>query len=88
MPNPDPFRARLERRRRRRKVGDLTGLQRKIWGAICDAEALRTDAPTVELQLKAIHALSQAALVFIKVHEVGELEQRLTALEQALAAGR
>jgi hypothetical protein len=78
----------MGRRRRRRKGGDLAALQHKVWGAICDAEELRTDGPTVEIQLKAIHALSQAAMVFLKVHEVGELEQRLTALEQALGGGR
>jgi hypothetical protein len=81
--NPDPYKARLARKGRR-KVCDLAALQRKVWGAICDAEELRTDAPTAELRLKAIYALSQAAMVFIKVHEVGELEQRLTALEQAM----
>jgi len=87
MPNPNPFEARLGRKRRR-KVGDLKALQRKLWGAICDTEELRADAPTVEVRLKTIHALSQAAMVFIKVYQVGELEQRLAALEQALACGK
>jgi hypothetical protein len=47
-----------------------------------------TDAPIIEVRQKATHALTQAAIVVMKVHEVGELEQRVTALEQSLAARR
>jgi hypothetical protein len=81
--NPDPFQARLERKRRR-KVGDLKALQRKLWGAICEADDLVVAAGSAELRLKAIHALVQAGMAYAKVLEIGELEARLQALERCL----
>jgi hypothetical protein len=88
MPNPDPYRARLTRKRRR-KTGDLQALQRKLWGAICEADDLIILAEADELRLKAIHALVQAGMAYAKVLEIGEHEARLAALEQQLRlAGR
>jgi hypothetical protein len=89
VPNPDPFKARLGRRRRRRKVGDLAALQRKLWGAICEADGVIVGADADELRLKAIHALVQAGMAYAKILEIGEYEARLAALEQQLRlAGR
>jgi hypothetical protein len=88
MPNPDPYRARLTRKRRR-KTGDLQALQRKLWCAICEADDLIILAEADELRLKAIHALVQAGMAYAKVLEIGEHEARLAALEQQLRlAGR
>ena len=88
MPNPDPYRARLMRKRRR-KTGDLHALQRKLWGAICEADDLIVLAVTDEVRLKAIHALVQAGMVYAKILEIGEHEARLAAIEQQLRlAGR
>jgi hypothetical protein len=89
VPNPDPFKARLGRRRRRRKVGDLAALQRKLWAAICEADDMIVGADADELRLKAIHALVQAGMAYAKILEIGEYEARLAALEQQLRlAGR
>jgi hypothetical protein len=88
MPNPDPYRARLTRKRRR-KTGDLPALQRKLWGAICEADDLIVLAEADELRLKAIHALVQAGMAYAKLLEIGEHEARLAAIEQQLRlAGR
>jgi hypothetical protein len=84
MPNPDPFKARLGRRGRRRKVGDLDALRRKLWGAICEADDMIVGAEADELRLKAIHALVQAGMAYAKILEIGEYEARLAAIEQQL----
>jgi hypothetical protein len=84
VPNPDPFKARLGRRRRRRKVGDLAALQRKLWGAICEADDMLVGAEADEFRLKAIHAFVQAGMAYATVLEIGEQEARLRAVEEQL----
>jgi hypothetical protein len=84
VPNPDPFKARLGRRGRRRKVGDLDALRRRLWGAICEADDVIVGAEADELRLKAIHALVQAGLAYAKILEIGEHEARLRAIEDKL----
>jgi hypothetical protein len=84
VPNPDPFQARLGRRRRRRKVGDLAALRRKLWGAICEADDMLVGAEADELRLKAIHALVQAGMAYARILEIGEHEARLRAIEEKL----
>ena len=86
MPNPDPYHARLSRKRRR-TTGDLNALRRKLWGAICEADDLIGSAETDEIRLKAIHALVQAGMAYAKICEVGEYEARLAAIEQQLRLG-
>jgi hypothetical protein len=87
MANPSPHQARLAKRRAQ-KPGNLRQLQGKLWRALCDAERVLELAEEPELMLKAIHALSQAAGQYAKLWEIGELEARLAALEQQVAAQR
>ena len=76
-------------RRRSRQLGDLTQLRRVLWRTIVEVEALLdTRPPANELVLKAAHALSQLAGVYIKVAEVAELEDRVSALEASLQTRR
>lgn len=71
-------------RRQRRKPGDMQALAAKLWGALEAAERLLEHADPA-IQLRAVHAISQAAGSYARVYEVGELEARLNALEQASA---
>lgn len=80
MANPNPFHARLAKRKR---AGDLSAAQAKLWRAIRKAEAVMASAGNPELTLRAIHALSQAVGQYTRVIETGELSARLEALEQA-----
>ena len=84
MPNPNPHKARLAKRRRG-KVGDLAALVRVLWSALLDAEAVlrSTEGDNPELCLKAVHAVSQCAGQYAKLLEIGEFEARIAALEAA-----
>lgn len=85
-----PHRARLKKKSAR-KPGDLRGIQRKLWAAILHAEETMeaaAQADNHELTLKAIHALSQCAGQYAKLLEIGELEARMQALEQAMLPGQ
>lgn len=89
MPNPNPFQARIAKKRTR-KPGKLLDLQRLLWRALLTAEEIldgaegtADDPPAWVTQLRAIHALSQAAGQYAKLLEIGELEARISALEAA-----
>ena len=84
MPNPNPHVARTAKKRRRiRKVGDLAAMRRKLWQAITTAEDILLDPESDTLtQLKSINAITSASTAYAKLIEVGELEERLTALEE------
>jgi len=84
MPNPNPHEAR-QAKKRKGKPGDLPALLRVVWAALLEADQVlhSTDGDNPELVLKAVHAVSQCAGQYAKLLEVGELEARLTALEQA-----
>ena len=79
-----PHRARQAKSRRRiRKIGDLTDARRKLWQAITTAEdVLLDDETTAEMELRAVHAITQACSAFAKLTEISELEARLTELER------
>lgn len=85
--NPSPHQAR-QARKRRAEPGTVRQLQAVLWRAISHLEdhlntaADREQVDTGEL-VRLTHALSQAAGPYLKTLEVGELEARLTALEQA-----
>lgn len=83
MPNRNPWQGRLSKKRRR-KAGDLEQLQKVLWSAIMSAEATLYGAVDAELVLKAVHAIAQASSQYAKLLEVGELEARLSALEERL----
>ncbi len=81
-----PHKARQAKKRRRiRKIGDLTDARRKLWQAITTAEdVLLDDQTTAEMQLRAVHAITQACSAFAKLTEMSELEARLSELEKSL----
>ncbi len=85
MANPNPHAARLAKKRAR-KHGDLPQLLRMLWRALLEAQAVleRATEDEAELKLRAVHALSQASGQYVKLLEIGELESRLAALEQAM----
>ena len=71
-----------KKRRRIRKIGDLTDARRKMWQAITSAEDVLMDPQTDDqLLLKAVHAMTQAVQAYAKLVEVGELEEQLSELE-------
>lgn len=86
MANPDanPLKARIAQRRKR-KAGTLKDVTGMLWEALEAARELLSEEDT-GTRLKAIHALSQTASSYARVYEVGELEARLEALEQAQEA--
>ena len=84
--------ARQERKRSRRpKPGTVKQLTAVLWRAIThlethlDTTTTADEVDTAEL-CKLTHALSQSAATYLKAVEVGELEARLEALEQAQVA--
>lgn len=86
MPDTRPHKARAAKKRRRiRKIGSIEDAQRKLWQAITAAEDVllddQSDSATV---LKAAHAITSASTAYAKLMEVGELEARLTELEEAM----
>lgn len=82
MPNPNPVAARLAKRRAH-KPGTLADLQKVLWTAIKDAEALLYLADDPELILRCVHAIGQCAGQYSRLLEVGEFEARLAAIEDA-----
>lgn len=88
--NPNPYKARLARKRRPR-AGTVKQLTAVLWRAITHLEAhLETTAQaevvdTAEL-CKLTHAVAQAAGVYLKAIETGELEARIEALERVQTA--
>ena len=86
--------ARQERKRSRpHKPGTVKQLTAVLWRAIThlethlDTTASSNEVDTAEL-CKLTHALSQSAATYLKAVEVGELEARLEALEEAQAANQ
>lgn len=88
MANPNPYKARIARRRKTRRAsagGSIEDARKAMWAAV---EALEDRlATTAEREgdaselTRLTHALSQAVQTFLKAHEVGEMEERMAALE-------
>jgi hypothetical protein len=80
----NPYAARLVKKRAQ-KPGTLPQVLCILWGALQEAEAVLHRAPEADpdLKLRAIHAVSQCAGQYAKLLEIGELEARLSAVEQA-----
>ena len=72
-------------KRQKRQPGNLQQLLGIMWHALSEAEAIlvATEEDQAELKLKDVHAIIQAGRAYAKLLEVGELEARLSALEQA-----
>jgi hypothetical protein len=81
MPNPNPVKARLAQRRRR-KPGDLPKLLRALWETIRDIEEALETAQTTEETCRAAHAMAACATAYSKLLQIGEFETRLALLEQ------
>lgn len=80
-PNADPTKARQAKKRKRLgQMGTLDDARALLWKALERAADILESEDAV-LTLKAIHAVSQGAAVYARIVEVGELEARLTALE-------
>lgn len=82
-----PHKAR-QARRRRTKPGTVKQLTTVLWQAITHLEthlngAIEADEVDTAELCKLTHALSQSASTYLKALEVGELEARVEALEQA-----
>jgi len=83
--NKNPVAARTARRKKAKK-GTLEDVGRKVYAALERCEMLLEDIDP-SIQLKAAHGVFQGASAYAKVLEVGELEARLQALEQAQGVG-
>lgn len=81
MGNPNPQKARATKAQRRREA--LEPILEAMREAVLTARELLTceDQAT---QLRAVHAVSQAAVSYARVYEVGELEHRLEEVERRL----
>ncbi|GHF32285.1 hypothetical protein HNQ07_000429 [Deinococcus metalli] len=83
MPNPNPHEARQAKRRKRRaQPGTLEDARALLWRALTRAGEL-LEVEDAGHALKAVHAISQGAAAYARIVEVGELEARLSALEDA-----
>ena len=67
------------------KPGDLGKLQQKLWRAVDAAEAmLYAEGVTFSDQVRAIHALTQAAASYAKLLETADLQAQITSLQDEL----
>ena len=85
MANPNPTAARIAaaQTRKRRGAGDIEKLRAVLWRAIQRLEDRFKSTDELDAEaMKAIHALSQVAGVFLKTVEAGEMNDRITLLEQ------
>jgi hypothetical protein len=85
--NLNPHQARVSKKRRR-KPGNLLEVQRVLWTALCEAERVLLSADDADEVLRAVHAISQASMAYLRLLETGEFEARLAAVETALQKGR
>jgi hypothetical protein len=82
--NTKPHLARLSKRCAH-KPGSLADICKILWTAIQDAEQLLyTAGDDADLRLRCLHALSQSCGQYSKLLEIGEIEARLSALEQQM----
>lgn len=81
MPNPNPKAAREAKATRKREalLPILTNLRDAVETA---HELLQSEEESTKL--KAVHAVSQAAVSYARVYEVGEIENRLAEIENRL----
>lgn len=80
--NADPTAARKARRAKRKPPG-MEQLMLKLWKAMETAEdLLNHDDPNV--RLRATHAMATVAGTYTKAKDVGELEARLSAVEEQM----
>lgn len=66
--------------RPRAEPGSLRDLQKELWHAVLCASRL-LDSHDRNVRLRAVHGLSQVSRSYLKVLQVGDLEERILALE-------
>jgi hypothetical protein len=81
--NKNPHQARLGKKIRA-KPGDLHEVQTIVWYTLKRAQYCLDIATEPEDIVRASHCVSQIAGQYAKLVEIGELEARLSALEQAM----
>lgn len=81
MANPNPRKARQAKTDRKRSA--LAPVLDSLHRAVTTAEELLASTEEAT-RLRAVHAVSQAAVSYARVYEVGELEGRLEDLEKRL----
>ena len=83
--NENPHHARRAKRKNRLDGGDIQDLRRVLWSAVQKAATLLHDEGLdPAIQLRAVHAVTQAAGSYTKVLEACEFEARLKVLEERL----
>ena len=81
MANPNPNTARATKAQKRREA--LEPILEAMREAVLTARELLTSEDQAT-PLRAVHAVSQAAVSYARVYEVGELEHRLEEVERRL----
>ncbi len=82
---PHKARAAKKKHASLRKTGSIADMQREVWRAILCARDIMLDIDSdAATTLKAVHAITSASSAYAKLVEVGELESRLSELEQSL----
>jgi len=72
----------MSRRRRARKIGDISALKRLLWEGVRESErAVKGAEVGSAAHLRAIHALTQAGGQYLKCLQAHDFEQRLERLE-------
>lgn len=92
LANPDPTKAREAKARKRLETtdpGDFLRLKGKLW-ALLDKieETLAGTSRITPENVRIVYAFTQVAATFAKIHEIGELEERVAALEAASKGNR
>ena len=77
--------AKRSRNRIARKPGDLSAAKLRVWRAILRAESL-LESSSADIALRAVHAVSQATMSYVKLHETADLELELGEISAVLQA--
>lgn len=71
--------------KKRYKPGDAYKLRQRLWRAVDSAERLLyADGISFDEQIRAVHALVQAAGAYAKILETTELQEQIDALKEEL----
>jgi uncharacterized small protein (DUF1192 family) len=85
--NRNPYRARMQKRLQR-TPGDLQDVKHRLWAVLLASYDDIVDEPEPQVRRAHYYAFTAIVNTYSKLIEVGELEARIAALEQATAAER
>lgn len=92
MANSNPSKAREAKAHKRLETtdpGDFQRLKGKLWALLDKIEqTLATTGKITPENVRVVYAFTQVAATFAKIHEIGELEERVAALEAVSARAR